>query len=196
MITTSEIKISVLVDRDSALPALRAVHQAFELEQEPRAVPPEHLPAQPTATAAGNGPDLGNLVQRLQGIDMEELFISDLSLDQEPGAGHHRRRPQPTGRRRRRLSEHRRRGHLRGHDRAEPQRLQRPHQPELHGARRTACPEPWRSPNNWPANSAATRSPIDRKSPSSRCPGSGCAATPASPSACSAPWRTPRSTST
>ncbi len=35
MITTSEIKISVLVDRDSALEALRTVHAAFELDKEP-----------------------------------------------------------------------------------------------------------------------------------------------------------------
>src|SRR5208283_5062571 len=33
MITTSEIKISVLVDRASAVPALRAVHVAFLLDQ-------------------------------------------------------------------------------------------------------------------------------------------------------------------
>ena len=33
MITTSEIKISVLVDRASAVPALRAVHKAFWLDE-------------------------------------------------------------------------------------------------------------------------------------------------------------------
>ncbi len=33
MITTSEIKISVLVDRGSAIPALRAVHRAFVLDE-------------------------------------------------------------------------------------------------------------------------------------------------------------------
>jgi aspartate kinase len=81
MITTSEIKISVLVDRDSALPALRAVHQVYELEKEPTDFPFEHREATRAATS-NNGPDLGNLVERLQGIDMEQLFISDLSLDQ------------------------------------------------------------------------------------------------------------------
>ncbi len=35
MISTSEIKISVLVDRPSAEPALRAVHQAFDLHKTP-----------------------------------------------------------------------------------------------------------------------------------------------------------------
>jgi aspartate kinase len=78
MITTSEIKISVLVDRDAALPALRAVHQVYALEQEPADIPP----GAPRVTAASNGPDLSNLVERLQGIDMEELFINDLALDQ------------------------------------------------------------------------------------------------------------------
>ena len=35
MITTSEIKISVLVSRDQSQQALRIVHQAFELEKPP-----------------------------------------------------------------------------------------------------------------------------------------------------------------
>ena len=35
MITTSEIKISVLVARDQALDALRAVHDEFELDKPP-----------------------------------------------------------------------------------------------------------------------------------------------------------------
>ena len=35
MITTSEIKISVLVSRDQAAAALRAVHRAFELDKPP-----------------------------------------------------------------------------------------------------------------------------------------------------------------
>jgi len=85
MITTSEIKISALVDRDSALPALRAVHQVYQLEQEPAERPADQPPAQPPATRAthnNNGPDLGSLVERLQGIDMEELLISDVTLDQ------------------------------------------------------------------------------------------------------------------
>jgi len=81
MITTSEIKISALVDRDSALSALRAVHRVYELEKEPAEAVAD---AQATAAAAAvhNGPDVANLVERLKGIDMEELFISDLSLDQ------------------------------------------------------------------------------------------------------------------
>ena len=80
MITTSEIKISALVDRDQALRALRAVHQAYELEQEPPSSPVDLPPI--SSTAPVNGLELGSLMQRLHGIDMEELFISDLLLDQ------------------------------------------------------------------------------------------------------------------
>ncbi len=82
MITTSEIKISVLVERDASLCALRAVHQAYALEQVPPEVSAGTPPHRREIRASANGPDLGNLVERLQGIDMEELFISDLSLDQ------------------------------------------------------------------------------------------------------------------
>jgi len=80
MITTSEIKISVLVERDSALPALRAVHNAFELEMEP-----------PAAKTAASSPlvhaeaDAADVVTRLQGIDMEELVLDDISLDDSQG---------------------------------------------------------------------------------------------------------------
>jgi aspartate kinase len=75
MITTSEIKISVLVDRESALEALRTVHATFHLDKEPSA-------------AAGNGAGaarpLGNntadIVARMQG--MEDLIIEDITLDE------------------------------------------------------------------------------------------------------------------
>ena len=40
MITTSEIKISTLVERDQALAALRAIHNAFALDQNPESIPP------------------------------------------------------------------------------------------------------------------------------------------------------------
>ncbi len=81
MITTSEIKISALVDRDAALPALRAVHETFGLEA---------LPEQGTLRSAsssevphgGNGPDAINILERLQETDMEELVLSDIALDE------------------------------------------------------------------------------------------------------------------
>ncbi len=77
MISTSEIKISVLVSRDQFLPALRIAHQAFGLEKTPEGgqkVEPtsgEVLPSSPV-----------DVVTRLKGVGMEELTIDDISLDQ------------------------------------------------------------------------------------------------------------------
>ena len=76
MITTSEIKISVLVGREHAHEALRTVHEAFQLHQPPpvceapaAAVSP---PARPNRTA--------ELVAQME--CMEELMIEDITLDQ------------------------------------------------------------------------------------------------------------------
>jgi aspartate kinase len=82
MITTSEIKISVLVGRASAVPALRAVHQAFRLDR----------------IAAGGSPfvpsrvgPLMNLVPLVdseadsierRALGMEDLVIADIELDE------------------------------------------------------------------------------------------------------------------
>jgi aspartate kinase len=103
MITTSEIKISVLVSRDQSQQALRIVHHAFALETEPVGdflSPPEeslggpHAPREeshggPHAPREGNisrsemptKADAAAVVARLQGINMEELTIDDISLD-------------------------------------------------------------------------------------------------------------------
>ena len=74
MITTSEIKISVLVSRDQSQQALRIVHTAFGLDQAP-ATP---IPPWSGRTAAS---DAADVVARLQGINMEELTIDDIALD-------------------------------------------------------------------------------------------------------------------
>jgi aspartate kinase len=76
VITTSEIKISVLVAKDQAQTALRAVHKAFELET----LPPD-APRDVTAAAAirGNGRDAVLIIERLR--NMEELTIEDITLD-------------------------------------------------------------------------------------------------------------------
>jgi aspartate kinase len=73
MITTSEIKISVLVSRDQGLMALRTVHRVFELDKPPAEVSPPktHSHASPGDAAA--------VVARLQG--MEDLTIDDITLD-------------------------------------------------------------------------------------------------------------------
>ncbi|MBX3422137.1 MAG: aspartate kinase [Pirellulaceae bacterium] len=76
MITTSEIKISVLVSRQQASAALRAVHQSFELGQRPAdAVQWQTLPSRKASQA-----DLDKLVHDLQAADMEQLRLSDISL--------------------------------------------------------------------------------------------------------------------
>ena len=76
MITTSEIKISVLVAREHATEALRAVHAAFALDAAP-----------PNAGVEGAGsagePPTGTtdeLVRRLQ--SMEDLIIDEITLDE------------------------------------------------------------------------------------------------------------------
>jgi aspartate kinase len=79
MISTSEIKISVLVDRQDAAAALRVVHQAFALDREP-AAPRAVSPQRPAARKAS---DAVAVVSRLQ--KMEELTIDDISLDETQG---------------------------------------------------------------------------------------------------------------
>ncbi|MCA9175073.1 MAG: aspartate kinase [Planctomycetales bacterium] len=74
MITTSEIKISVLVDREFAQRALREVHQAFELEKE---VTVDAFEASPQI-----GADAADVVERLQGAGMEDLMIDEVRLDE------------------------------------------------------------------------------------------------------------------
>ncbi len=74
MITTSEIKISVLVSRDDSQRALRIVHQAFELEKEPAST------VKPLAHRT-TSPDAADVAERLQRISMEGLTIDDISLD-------------------------------------------------------------------------------------------------------------------
>jgi aspartate kinase len=73
MITTSEIKISVLVSRDQGIQALRVLHGAFELDKPPTTVADarvkSHRPADDTSA----------VVARLQ--DMEGLTVSDAELD-------------------------------------------------------------------------------------------------------------------
>ncbi|ADB18951.1 aspartate kinase [Pirellula staleyi DSM 6068] len=74
MITTSEIKISVLVRRDEAQKALRIVHQEFELDKEPT------TPIEPW-TPKSSQSDAADVIARLQGINMEDLTIDDIQLD-------------------------------------------------------------------------------------------------------------------
>ncbi|MCL4192250.1 MAG: aspartate kinase [Thermoguttaceae bacterium] len=73
MITTSEIKISVVVERSHGVEALRTVHETFGLDQVPAKV--AEPSGQPTRAASTD-----ELVKRLRG--MESLFISGITLDE------------------------------------------------------------------------------------------------------------------
>jgi aspartate kinase len=76
MITTSEIKISVLVSRHEAAAALRAVHQSFQLSQKPAdAALWDRLPTRDSSQT-----DIDSLVADLYAADMEQLVLSDISL--------------------------------------------------------------------------------------------------------------------
>jgi aspartate kinase len=91
MITTSEIKISVLVDRASAVPALRAVHRAFLLERlnggehapsapfTPSYIPNRTMKLVPLVEAETDG-DSSATEPRPQG--MEDLVIAGVELDE------------------------------------------------------------------------------------------------------------------
>src|SRR5262249_14682564 len=109
MITTGDIKISVLVKKDHGTDALRVVHRAFGLEQ-PRlgaGLPvwaPVTLPSPPGGRGKGEaGPalpdkaanksaaaleaahkkDLAVIMQRLS--SMEDIVVSDVDLDTDQG---------------------------------------------------------------------------------------------------------------
>jgi aspartate kinase len=78
MITTSEIKISVLVSKDQGPAALRTVHQAFALENAPAKLNPTlaetHAAMKPSSAA--------DVVERLRVLEgMENLTIDDIRLD-------------------------------------------------------------------------------------------------------------------
>lgn len=75
MITTSEIKISVLTPREFAQEALRAVHEAFQLH-----VPPADGKGPPSGPPAISDRDANTLLTRLQ--RMEKLVIEGIDLDQ------------------------------------------------------------------------------------------------------------------
>jgi aspartate kinase len=81
MITTSEIKISVLVDRVEALPALRAVHESFKLHKAPASVVMP-IAAGPVTASMKPEADAAAVASWLQDVDMEELIIDDITLDQ------------------------------------------------------------------------------------------------------------------
>jgi aspartate kinase len=84
MITTGDIKITVLVDKVDAVRALRTVHQAFRLH-EPR--PGAGLPGAKAPLASRPrepaGRELNTLTQQL--ASMEDIVVSDVLLNMDQG---------------------------------------------------------------------------------------------------------------
>lgn len=80
MITTSDIKISVLVDRNRAADALRAVHVGFGLEREQPAPPPVGM-QQPDDQESDKAREdrARDVVSRL--ANMEDIVVSEVELD-------------------------------------------------------------------------------------------------------------------
>jgi aspartate kinase len=86
MITTSEIKISVLVERDRSPEALRSVHRAFRLQEAvaPSAgarVPAGFVRKKRPGDAAARGNSLAAVVQQLP--SMEAIVVSDVALSED-----------------------------------------------------------------------------------------------------------------
>lgn len=83
MITTSEIKISVLIDRSESLAALRAVHNEFQLHEAPAFAGGSGSESTSTTTDKATGVTASpqEVVERLSGVEMEGLTIDDISLD-------------------------------------------------------------------------------------------------------------------
>lgn len=77
-ITTSQIKISALVERAQGMEALRAVHDEFELEK-----PPQSRASFGEGSTKVERPSPVDVVSRLQ--RMEDLTIDDIRLDQTQG---------------------------------------------------------------------------------------------------------------
>jgi aspartate kinase len=90
MITTGDIKISVLVDKADGVRALRAVHQAFRLGEPRRGAglaglaDSGQLPRRPPAPVDESpGRDLAALTQQLS--SMEDIVVSDVLLNLDQG---------------------------------------------------------------------------------------------------------------
>ena len=84
MITTSEIKISVLVQRPSAVAALKAVHAAFGLDRVAAvATAPFSIERSVTRTLRTTpAPENGNSSRPVSPMGMEDLVISGVELDE------------------------------------------------------------------------------------------------------------------
>lgn len=79
MITTSEIKISALVERAKAEEALRRIHSAFQLEARDATAPPVGVKQTNPADLTSHDDRLRQVVSRLS--NMEDIVVSEVLLD-------------------------------------------------------------------------------------------------------------------
>lgn len=82
VVTTSEIKISVLIDRERCSDAVLAVHDGFELHQNQASVPHVGYSATNRRNGMSDSSSLAaadDIVSRLEG--MESILVSDVSAD-------------------------------------------------------------------------------------------------------------------
>ncbi len=82
MITTSEIKISVLVNRQAAAEALRLVHEAFELHEPLHELPENDTPYWPATQALRKSPPTPTSFAHEGPAGMEDLVVSGVELDE------------------------------------------------------------------------------------------------------------------
>ncbi|MSR58634.1 MAG: aspartate kinase [Planctomycetaceae bacterium] len=83
MITTSDIKISVLVDRNQAQTALAAVHRGFDLHREQPALPPVGVTQLDDDDESDRARDerARDVVSRL--ANMEDIVVSEVQFDRD-----------------------------------------------------------------------------------------------------------------
>ncbi len=79
MITTSEIKISVLIDRQRGVEALRAVHRAFDLGRHRGTSEQQPLRRRALVSSNSSRQSLAHIVQQLP--SMEAIVVSDIEVD-------------------------------------------------------------------------------------------------------------------
>jgi aspartate kinase len=85
MITTSEIKISVLIDRASAVGALRAVHRAFRLDEVHARPQPAFSPTASATRAMKLIPLADADTSQVRDQGMEDLVIAGVEFDETQG---------------------------------------------------------------------------------------------------------------
>lgn len=82
VVTTSEIKISVLIDRDQCSRAVETVHKGFGLDQPTRPLPDVGYVAADRHAGQSSGAEVvADIVSRLDG--MESILVSDVSADKD-----------------------------------------------------------------------------------------------------------------